>query len=630
MAQRLCLLLLLCLALLGVVRGQSSSPFYCRFNSRHTLCIHPFGQPGSNCGGGFQKRGLSNEDARLILHEHNRLRSLVASGNEARGAPGPQPPANNMRLLEWDDELSRVAQSHADQCIFEHECSDCRRVERFGVGQNLFISFQSNFNERVQWRRAIKAWYEEVAEFSNQHINPFRFSTPVGHYTQMMWWNTVKIGCGFTMYQEGGWWKKLYTCNYGPGGNIISSSMYQHGAPCSNCPSGTSCSPDYPGLCGPTSSPDFSSNQILQSRTGTPAVFRTRAPAPQTFSEPAPQRTVVPAPQRTPVPATFTTSAFSTFRTVIPTAPTTTFNPQLFFNQFRFNQEAEQQEFEPQEPAEFEPFEAEAQEHEPFEPQEQQEQEQQEFEQQEQEQEQMFIPFHGEQPQVTDLMPFLKRAGMNTQVIRTHSLSSVQSIINSLPQGLMPIVLFRAGNGALTELDAGSLLPLIRTGRSTTTTKVPKMLPDFLLDCDLDSSPCDVTPVGANWTVGSSQSEGRYAEAALLPGEGAQLVYQKLVTAPTSEGICVSFSHRRSIEEGGPANATIPELMVGVMPIGGEVRRKTVGGAPDMWEMSRVSFGLMKRPFLVVMTIAPSDYHSTVAIDALQITDGLCCMSGIC
>lgn len=30
----------------------------------------------------------------------------------------------------WDDELATVAQAHADQCEFEHDCSDCRRVDR--------------------------------------------------------------------------------------------------------------------------------------------------------------------------------------------------------------------------------------------------------------------------------------------------------------------------------------------------------------------------------------------------------------------------------------------------------------------------------------------------------------------
>ena len=29
---------------------------------------------------------------------------------------------------EWDDELARVAQRHAEQCVFQHDCRDCKRV----------------------------------------------------------------------------------------------------------------------------------------------------------------------------------------------------------------------------------------------------------------------------------------------------------------------------------------------------------------------------------------------------------------------------------------------------------------------------------------------------------------------
>ncbi|ROT65933.1 hypothetical protein C7M84_016089 [Penaeus vannamei] len=168
MAQRLCLLLTIT-AWAGWVAGQSP---YCSFTPEHTLCRAS--GLGPTCGSQVPGRGVSAQDAALILAQHNQLRSRVAMGQEGRGAPGPQPQAANMRLMEWDDELALVAQGHADQCIFEHECSDCRRVSRFGVGQNLFISFQSNFDTRIQWGRAIKAWYDEVAEFSPSAIQPFQ------------------------------------------------------------------------------------------------------------------------------------------------------------------------------------------------------------------------------------------------------------------------------------------------------------------------------------------------------------------------------------------------------------------------------------------------------------------------
>ena len=51
-----------------------------------------------------------------MVEAHNVLRSRVATGAEARGAPGPQPPAADMKELVWDDELAAVAQRWAEQC----------------------------------------------------------------------------------------------------------------------------------------------------------------------------------------------------------------------------------------------------------------------------------------------------------------------------------------------------------------------------------------------------------------------------------------------------------------------------------------------------------------------------------
>ena len=52
-------------------------------------------------------------DQDYIVDRHNELRRFIAKGLETRGAGGGgtrQEPARNMRKLEWDDELAKVAQ----------------------------------------------------------------------------------------------------------------------------------------------------------------------------------------------------------------------------------------------------------------------------------------------------------------------------------------------------------------------------------------------------------------------------------------------------------------------------------------------------------------------------------------
>ncbi|XP_064087362.1 uncharacterized protein LOC135202017 [Macrobrachium nipponense] len=251
-------MILLLLVLLDRTRGENGSP-YCSFTPLHTLCANA--GTGPDCGNQVVSVVVRPEEAAFIVAEHNRLRSRVATGQERRGSPGPQPPAANMMLMEWDEELARVAQSHADQCIFMHECSACRRVSRFGVGQNLFTSAQIKRDNTIEWSVVINTWYNEVDIFNSNHIRPYQYTPATGHYTQMIWYNSYTIGCGFTMYKQGSWWRKLYTCDYGPGGNIIFSQVYLPGGPCSSCPPGTSCSLQYPGLCG------YATTFVVPSRT---------------------------------------------------------------------------------------------------------------------------------------------------------------------------------------------------------------------------------------------------------------------------------------------------------------------------------------------------------------------------
>ena len=62
-----------------------------------------------------------------------------------------QPSGSNLMELEWDEELSWLAQAHADTCQWGHDCSTCRRLPRWrNVGQNLYQShrfcIQYSFN----------------------------------------------------------------------------------------------------------------------------------------------------------------------------------------------------------------------------------------------------------------------------------------------------------------------------------------------------------------------------------------------------------------------------------------------------------------------------------------------------
>ncbi len=76
----------------------------------------------------------------------------------------------------------------------------------------------------------------------------------MGHYTQLIWAQTSRIGCGkvFSFPDGSRFGQQLYICNYGLAGNLIKSELYAEGAACSACPAGTTCSDQHPGLCAGT------------------------------------------------------------------------------------------------------------------------------------------------------------------------------------------------------------------------------------------------------------------------------------------------------------------------------------------------------------------------------------------
>ena len=149
---------------------------------------------GKSCNGAVLNRGVTKEEITEILEAHNSYRAKIAQGKEMEGRPGPQPGAANMHELDWDPELAAIAQMHADQCQFEHDCSDCRKVDRFRVGQNLYIYKQTIRRAPVHWERAVGSWYEEVEMFSRRKVSPFQFTHETGHYSQLVWADTTQVG----------------------------------------------------------------------------------------------------------------------------------------------------------------------------------------------------------------------------------------------------------------------------------------------------------------------------------------------------------------------------------------------------------------------------------------------------
>ncbi|XP_074653023.1 uncharacterized protein LOC141907305 isoform X2 [Tubulanus polymorphus] len=75
---------------------------------------------------------------------------------------------------------------------------------RFPVGQNLAKGHSS-------WKSAITDWFNEYKNFK---YNKKRTGV-IGHFTQVVWASTNRVGCGFSLCPIG----RIWACNYAPAGN---------------------------------------------------------------------------------------------------------------------------------------------------------------------------------------------------------------------------------------------------------------------------------------------------------------------------------------------------------------------------------------------------------------------------
>ncbi|XP_042876308.1 venom allergen 5.02-like [Penaeus japonicus] len=137
---------------------------------------------GAQCDFMLGTGGITCKDIETILSTHNTLRQKVSMGQVRN-----QPPALNMRVLEWDDELAAVAQRWADQCMPGHDRS--RNVPRFTVGQNVAAAwtFDRDLGDTPDFATQVEAWFNEVNQygFPKGNVDPFRFNKATGHYTQV-------------------------------------------------------------------------------------------------------------------------------------------------------------------------------------------------------------------------------------------------------------------------------------------------------------------------------------------------------------------------------------------------------------------------------------------------------------
>ncbi|KAL3077432.1 hypothetical protein niasHT_033970 [Heterodera trifolii] len=173
---------------------------------------------------------VTEEDKNAAVQCHNKFRSELALGNSFNKTGGNKmPSASNMRKMEWDDNLAKFAAEWANKCSISHSWNGW-------AGENLAMN-GGIFTNKDAFEYACGRWWGELAAlgFPKDLILTGENFGGIGHWTQMAWANTDRIGCAMAKNCPNTNWKTYVVCWYYAAGNYFGSPVYEAGEPCSKC-----------------------------------------------------------------------------------------------------------------------------------------------------------------------------------------------------------------------------------------------------------------------------------------------------------------------------------------------------------------------------------------------------------
>jgi uncharacterized protein YkwD len=145
-----------------------------------------------------------------ILQLHNQARAEASS---------------SIPSLTWDSTLADEAQGWANTLApITGETADkgspflCHTPGIFSLGQGENIAWDSSAPQGV------KAWLSEKSNYSYPTAIIGSNFLSFGHYTQMIWKDTTRVGCGKATPGSSGY--TLLVCRYAPPGNITGQTPY--------------------------------------------------------------------------------------------------------------------------------------------------------------------------------------------------------------------------------------------------------------------------------------------------------------------------------------------------------------------------------------------------------------------
>jgi hypothetical protein len=176
------------------------------------------------CGPGILELGGAGSDAGPDagpVPPSAEAQAWLDAQNLIRRNVSPQP-ATPLPPLSWSSAAAAVAQAWADGCNYQHNSGRGTR------GENIAANAPPG-----TWSPAtvVNAWASEASDY-DYASNSCAAGKVCGHYTQLVWRDTLRVGCGHQICsinspfgsQSPRW--EFWVCDYEPPGNYVGQRPY--------------------------------------------------------------------------------------------------------------------------------------------------------------------------------------------------------------------------------------------------------------------------------------------------------------------------------------------------------------------------------------------------------------------
>jgi len=119
--------------------------------------------------------------------------------------------------MDWSEDLASTAQEWANNCIFQHSGAP-------DLGENIYVA-----SWEAQADEVVDSWASEVVSYNYEDNSCLAVC---GHYTQVVWRESVHVGCAYAdcdgnlLGASGMTSGRLWVCNYSPPGNWVGQWPY--------------------------------------------------------------------------------------------------------------------------------------------------------------------------------------------------------------------------------------------------------------------------------------------------------------------------------------------------------------------------------------------------------------------